>query len=79
MRLSEQNELKFGAESVQSSDPETDKRSCYLRKNLIVYVIVAILQFSAANATVNLVTSLAGGVRDLQHWLLPLRQGIRRL
>ena len=37
-----------------------DKSSHYSCKNLTVYVIAAILQFSAANATVNLVTSLAG-------------------
>ena len=61
VRLIEQKELQSGTENNQSTDLETDKRSYYLRKNLMVYVIAAILQFSAANATVNLVTSLAGG------------------
>ena len=37
-----------------------DKSSLYSGKNLTVYVIAAILQFYAANATMNLVTSLGG-------------------
>ena len=42
------------------SDAKTDKNSSYFFRNLIIYIISAVLQFSAANATVNLVTSLAG-------------------
>ena len=63
VRLIEHSESGVSYKSslhVSSPLAETDKTSYYFYKNLTVYVIAAILQFSAANATVNLVTSLAG-------------------
>ena len=63
VRLIEHSESGVSYKSslhVRSPLAETDKTSYYFYKNLTIYVIAAILQFSAANATVNLVTSLAG-------------------